>query len=43
MEVTAGFEPAHQGFADPCLGQLGYVTGFPKIDQGAKNQAFLLI
>jgi hypothetical protein len=26
LEVTAGFEPANKGFADPCLGPLGYVT-----------------
>lgn len=26
LEVTAGFEPAHKGFADPRLNQLGNVT-----------------
>ena len=33
-EVTAGFEPAIDGFADRCLRPLSHVTIFPTIQWG---------
>ena len=33
MEVTVGFEPTHNGFADRRLNQLGYVTSYSKLYQ----------